>query len=54
MTATDLALTDSAHRDMTIPVPGAATDATAVEEMAARYARLAEIWDAARRAAGGN
>lgn len=31
MTATDLALTDSAHRDMTIPVPGAATDATAVD-----------------------
>ncbi len=33
---------------------GALTDAAAVEEMAARYARLAEIWDAARRAAGGN
>ena len=31
-----------------------ATDAAAVDEMAARYARLAEIWDAARRAAGGN
>lgn len=33
---------------------GTVTDAAAVDEMAARYARLAEIWDAARRAAGGN